>query len=52
MAHLDQTIRQTRRTLQTLAGPGLNEELLPDLERGVTMPAADAPLVIPGEGPG
>jgi hypothetical protein len=42
MAHLDQTIRQTRRALQTLASPVI--ELVPtDPQNGVAMPAADAP---------
>ena len=42
MAHLDQTIRQTRRALQTLASPVI-EPAPTDPQNGVAMPAADAP---------
>jgi hypothetical protein len=42
MAHLDQTIRQTRRVLQTLAGPTI-EPAPPDPQSGVIVPAADVP---------
>jgi hypothetical protein len=42
MAHLDQTIRQTRRVLQTLPSPVI-EPAPTDPQNGVAMPAADAP---------
>jgi hypothetical protein len=42
MTQLDQTIRQTRRVLQTLAGPTI-EPVPPDPRSGVTVPAADVP---------
>ena len=42
MAHLDQTIRQTRRALQTLASPVIGPAPT-DLQNGMAMPAADAP---------
>jgi len=42
MAHLDQTIRQTRRVLQTLASPVIEPAPI-DPQNGVAMAAADAP---------
>jgi hypothetical protein len=42
MAHLDQTIRQTRRMLQTLASPVI-EPAPPDLQSGVAILPADVP---------
>ena len=42
MAHLDQTIRQTRRVLQALAAPSIGTAA-PAPQAGVTMPAGDVP---------
>jgi len=42
MAHLDQTIRQTRRVLQTVASPE-TELTPPDSQNGVATQTANAP---------